>query len=103
MEQAGKNKKSSTKKSNITARRKGVSTYEASASQNPIMDRIMVELKHIREDMLRLPELCAQVQILFFFCLSICFSMCHLTNYNLFVITEGDREIEQKRCRLPSR
>ena len=102
MEQAEKNKKSSTKKSNITARRKGVSTYEASASQNPIMDRIMTELKHIRKDMLRFPELCAQVQVLFF-CRSLCFLMCHLTNYNLFIITEGDREIEQKRCLLQSR
>ncbi|XBH96919.1 hypothetical protein VPH35_087220 [Triticum aestivum] len=60
MEQAEKNKKSSTRKSNITGRRTGVSTSEASATQNPIMDWILTELKHIRKDMLRMPELCAQ-------------------------------------------
>nr|XP_045084072.1 uncharacterized protein LOC109787629 [Aegilops tauschii subsp. strangulata] len=60
MEQAEINKKSSTRKSNITGRRTGVSTSEASATQNPIMDRILTELKHIRKDMLRMPELCAQ-------------------------------------------
>ena len=63
MEQAEKNKKSSTRKSNITGRRTVVSTSEASATQNPIMDRIMTELEHIHQDMLRMPELCAQVQV----------------------------------------
>ena len=63
MEQAEKNKKSSTRKSNITGRRTDVSTSEASATQNPIMDRILTELKHIRKDMLRMSELCAQVQV----------------------------------------
>ena len=63
MEQAEKNKKSSTRKSNITGRRTGVSTSEASATQNTMMDRILTELKHIRKDMLRMPELCAQVQV----------------------------------------
>ena len=63
MEQAENNKKSSTRKSNITGRRTGVSTSEALATQNPIMDRILTELKHIRKDMLRMPELCAQVQV----------------------------------------
>ena len=70
-----------------------MSTSEASASQNPIMDRIMNEVKHIRKDMLRLPELCAQVQVSFC-CHSLCFWMCYLTNKKLFVITEVDREIE---------
>ena len=63
MEQAEKNKKSSTRKSNITGRRTGVSTSEASATQNTMMDWILTELKHIRKDMLRMPELCAQVQV----------------------------------------
>ena len=63
MEQAENNQKSSTRKSNITGRRTGVSTPEASATQNPIMDRILTELKHIRKDMLRMPKLCAQVQM----------------------------------------
>ena len=79
-----------------------MSTYEASATQNPIMDRILTELKHIRKDMLRMPELCAQVQV-FLFCRSLCFLMCHISNYNLFVITEGHREFEQKRRLLQSR
>ena len=63
MEQAEKNKKSSTRKSKITRRRTCVSTSKASATQNPIMDQILTELKHIRKDMLRMPELCAQVQV----------------------------------------
>ena len=63
MEQAEKNKKSSMRKSNISGRRTGVSTSEASATQNPIMDRILTELKHIRKDMLRMPELFSHVQV----------------------------------------
>ena len=83
MERAEKNKKSNTRKSNITGRRTGVSTPEASATQNPIMDRILTELEHIRKDMLRMPELCTHVQV-FLFCRSLCFLMCHITNYTNF-------------------
>lgn len=82
MEQADNNK-SSTRKSNITGRRPGMSTSEASATQNPIMDRILTELKHIHKDMLRMPELCAHVQV-FLLCRSLCFLMCHITNYTNF-------------------
>ena len=62
-EQAEKNKKSSTKKSTVSGRKKEGNTSEASASQKPVMDHIWNELKEIRKDMLRLPELCAWVTV----------------------------------------
>ena len=62
-EQAEKNKKSSTKKSTVSGRKKEGITSEASASQKPVMDRIWNEMKEIRKDMLRLPELCARVTV----------------------------------------
>ncbi|XBJ12039.1 hypothetical protein VPH35_016638 [Triticum aestivum] len=61
-EEAEKTKKASTKKSNVTGRRKEGSTSEAS-SQKPTMDRILSEINELRKEMLRLPELCAQRMI----------------------------------------
>ena len=61
-EEAEKTKKASTKKSNVTGRRKEGSTSEAS-SQKPTMDRILSEMNELRKEMLRLPELCAQVTL----------------------------------------
>ncbi|KAI4990505.1 hypothetical protein ZWY2020_038868, partial [Hordeum vulgare] len=56
-EQAEKNKKSSTKKSTVSGKKKESNTSEASASN--VMDRIWHDLKEIRKEMRRLPELCA--------------------------------------------
>ncbi|KAI4984519.1 hypothetical protein ZWY2020_017149 [Hordeum vulgare] len=60
-EQAEKNKKSSTKKSIVSGKKKEINTSEASASN--VMDRIWHELKEIRKEMCRLPELCARRMI----------------------------------------
>ncbi|KAE8799182.1 sentrin-specific protease 2 [Hordeum vulgare] len=62
-EQAEKNKKIKYKKSTDSGRKKENNTSEASASQKPVMDRIWHDLKEIRKDMLRLPELCARRMI----------------------------------------
>ncbi|KAI4973708.1 hypothetical protein ZWY2020_041489 [Hordeum vulgare] len=58
-EQAEKNKKSSTKKSTLSGKKKESNTLEASTSN--VMDRIWHELKEIRKEMRRLPELCARL------------------------------------------
>ncbi|KAE8819973.1 Sentrin-specific protease 2 [Hordeum vulgare] len=60
-EQAENNKKSSTKKSIVSGKKKESNTSEASASN--VMDRIWHELKEIRKEMRRLPELCARRMI----------------------------------------
>ncbi|KAE8788634.1 Sentrin-specific protease 2 [Hordeum vulgare] len=54
-EQAEKNKKSSTKKSTVSGKKKESNTSEASPSN--VMDRIWHELKEIRKEMRRLPEM----------------------------------------------
>ena len=69
-EEAQKTKKASSKKSNITGMRKEGSTSEAS-SQKPTMDRILSEMNELRKEMLRLPELCAQVTLEHVFLMSI--------------------------------
>ncbi|XBI58016.1 hypothetical protein VPH35_039310 [Triticum aestivum] len=61
-EEAKKTKKASTKKSNVTGRRKEGSTSEASI-QKPTMDRILSEINELQKEMLRLRELCAQRMI----------------------------------------
>ena len=61
-EEAQKTKKASSKKSNVTGTWKEGSTSEAS-SQKPTMDRILSEMNELRKEMLRLPELCAQVTL----------------------------------------
>ena len=69
-EEAQKTKKASSKKSNDTGTREERSTSEAS-SQKPTMDRILSEMNELRKEMLRLPELCAQVTLEHVFLMSI--------------------------------
>ncbi|KAE8800665.1 hypothetical protein D1007_23664 [Hordeum vulgare] len=60
-EQAEKNKKTSTKISTVSGKKKESNTSQASASN--VMERIWHELKEIRKEMRRLPELCARRMI----------------------------------------
>ncbi|KAI4978141.1 hypothetical protein ZWY2020_014695 [Hordeum vulgare] len=60
-EQAEKNKISSTKKYIVSGNKKESNTSEASASN--VMDRIWHELKEIRKEMRRLPQLCSRRMI----------------------------------------
>jgi hypothetical protein len=58
---ADSNKKPTSRKSSVTGRRKVESCLEVPENLKPFMDRVMKDLKDIRKEIARLPELCAQV------------------------------------------
>ena len=58
---AGSNKKPTSRKSSVTGRRKVDTSLQFPENLKPFMDRIVKELKDIRKEIVRLPELCPQV------------------------------------------
>ena len=56
-------KKRSRRKSSVMGKRKMDTISEVPAYLKPFMKRVMNDLKEIRKDMVRMPELCTQVRI----------------------------------------
>nr|XP_045086414.1 uncharacterized protein LOC109734371 [Aegilops tauschii subsp. strangulata] len=59
-EQAESSKKHSSRKSSVTRKRKVDCVSEVPANLKPFMDRVMNDMKEIRKELFRMPELCAQ-------------------------------------------
>lgn len=62
-EQAESSKKHSSRKSSVTGKKKVDNVSEVLANLKPFMDRVMNDMKEIRKELFRMPELCAQVKM----------------------------------------
>ena len=62
-EQAKSSKKHSSRKSSVTGNKKVDNVSEVPANLKPFMDRVMNDMKEIRKELFRMPELCAQVKM----------------------------------------
>ena len=62
-EHAESSKKPSSRKSSVTGKRKVDCVSGVPANLKPFMDRVMNDMKEIRKELFRMPELCAQVKI----------------------------------------
>ena len=61
-EQAESSKIHSSRKSSVTGKKKVDNVSEVPANLKPFMDRVM-NVKEIRKELFRMPELCAQVKM----------------------------------------
>jgi len=62
-EQAESSKKHRSRKSSFTGKKKVDNVSEVPANLKPFMDRVMNDMKEIRKEFFRMPELCAQVKM----------------------------------------
>ena len=58
-EQAESSKKHSSRKSSVTGKKEVDNGSEVPANLKPFMDRVMNDMKEIRKELFRMPELCA--------------------------------------------
>ena len=62
-EQAESSKKHCSRKSSVTGKKKVDCVSEVPANLKPFIDRVKNDIKEIRKELFRMPELCAQVKI----------------------------------------